>query len=76
VKEQVGTIPATPSKRIFYSIIVDYTFDKAIAELIDNVLDIWTLGGKQKSVRIDIRADVQQQVIRIHDNAGGFPKRT
>lgn len=65
------TVDATPSKRLFYSIIQDYPVDRAICELVDNVLDQWTLGQRRAPVTIDIDIDVDRKTITISDTAGG-----
>ena len=38
MKKQIDTVDATPSKRLYLSIIADYDLNKAICELIDNAL--------------------------------------
>lgn len=64
-------IDATPSKRIYLSIINDYSLETAICELIDNAIDVWTIttGGPDLLIGVDI--DLDQQKISIRDNAGG-----
>jgi hypothetical protein len=47
MKNQVGTVDAIPSKRVFLSIIADYDLNRSVCELIDNALDI--VGGRQMS---------------------------
>jgi hypothetical protein len=71
MKEQAGTLDATPSKRLYLSIIADYDTNKAICELVDNALDIWTLAGKSRDLSIDVTLDANQQRIDVSDNAGG-----
>lgn len=71
MKQQVATLNATPSKRLFLSIIADYDLNRSICELVDNAFDIWTKNGKNKLLSIAINLDKDQQVIRITDNAGG-----
>jgi len=70
-KEPVASINATPNKRIYRSIIADYTLNTAICELIDNALDarLEITGGPDLVVSINI--DLDQQKISIIDNAGG-----
>jgi len=41
MKKQVGTIGATPSKRLFLSIIADYDLSRSICELVNNGLGVW-----------------------------------
>lgn len=63
-------IDATPEKRIYSSIIADYNIEKALCELIDNVLD----NGKSNSlpkVSVDILMHMPSQIIEISDNSGG-----
>ena len=63
-------IDATPEKRIYSSIIADYDIEKALCELIDNVID----NGKNyglKEVYVDILLDVSSQTIYVKDNSGG-----
>jgi hypothetical protein len=74
MKKDVGTVDATPSKRLFYSIIADYDLNRAMCELIDNALDIWIKNGKTAHMTVQIDFDKEQQTIRISDNAGGVRK--
>jgi len=71
MKEPAGTVDATPSKRLYLSIIADYDVNKAICELIDNALDIWVIEGCSKDLSIDVTLDINQQRINVRDNAGG-----
>jgi len=71
VKKEVDIVDATPSKRLFLSIIADYDLNRAICELVDNAFDIWTNGGRKKPLAIKIDLDRDQQTMRIADNAGG-----
>lgn len=72
MKTPVDPIDATPSKRLYLSIIADYDVNKAICELIDNALDIWVLSGRTKVLSVDITLDENQQRIHVSDNAGGM----
>jgi anti-sigma regulatory factor (Ser/Thr protein kinase) len=72
LKKQIDTLDATPSKRLFQSIIADYDLNKAISELVDNALDIWTKGNRQKAIQIEISLDALRQLIVVKDNAGGI----
>lgn len=74
MKDHIDTLDATPSKRIFHSIIADYDLKKAICELVDNALDTWIRDGQSSPIRIDIDLDKEQQRIRVTDNAGGIAK--
>jgi DNA gyrase/topoisomerase IV subunit B len=74
MKVPLPPIDATPSKRLYHSIIADYDVNKAISELIDNAVDIWVLGGRTKHLDIKIQLDQNQQRIHFSDNAGGVPK--
>jgi len=71
---QIDTIEATPTKRLFYSIIADYDLNRSICELIDNALDIWVRGRKARPINIELVLDLRQQTIRIIDNAGGLER--
>ncbi|MBL8076819.1 MAG: ATP-binding protein [Anaerolineales bacterium] len=74
MKKLVDSVDATPSKRLYRSIIADYDLDKGICELIDNALDIWIKNNKVSKLRIDISLDATQQTITVKDNAGGVNK--
>jgi hypothetical protein len=74
LKKNVGTIEPVPSKRIFYSIIVDYDLNRAICELIDNALDQWTKAGRRSKLAVSLNFDLNQQTIAIIDDAGGVKK--
>jgi len=71
MKEQVDTIDATPTKRLYLSIIADYDLNKAICELIDNALDIWVRKGRVSKLSVRITLDKTQQRIDVVDDAGG-----
>ncbi len=71
MKELVNTVNATPSKRLYLSIIADYDTNRAICELVDNALDIWVLSGRSSELDIQIVLDCDQQRIEVRDNAGG-----
>ena len=70
----VETVNASPSKRIYQSIIADYDLNRAICELIDNALDAWQQDGRKAPLRISIILDSIQQSILVEDNAGGVPR--
>lgn len=74
MKKEIDTLNATPSKRLFLSIIADYDLNRSICELVDNALDVWVRGGKAKKIAIKIALDKEQQTIRVEDNAGGVEK--
>jgi hypothetical protein len=74
LKREADILDATPSKRLFLSIIADYNLNRAICELVDNAFDIWTKDGKRQLLKIAISLDLEQQIIRIIDNAGGVQK--
>jgi Histidine kinase-, DNA gyrase B-, and HSP90-like ATPase len=74
VKKEIGTVDATPTKRIFYSIIADYDLNRSICELVDNGLDVWVRSKRAKPITIKIDLDNTQQTIRVEDDAGGLPK--
>jgi hypothetical protein len=48
MKKEIDTLNATPSKRIFYSIIADYDLNRSICELMNNGLDAWVRGGNRR----------------------------
>lgn len=72
MKEQVDTLDATPSKRLYLSIIADYDLSKAVCELIDNALDIWVRNGRASTLSVRITLDKTQQRIDVVDDAGGI----
>lgn len=74
MKKQIDTVDATPSKRLYLSIIADYDLNKGICELIDNALDIWIKDNKTNRLNISITLDENQQTIVVKDNAGGVTK--
>jgi hypothetical protein len=74
MKKQIDVVDATPSKRLYLSIIADYDLNKGICELIDNALDIWIKNQKASQLSIDITLDTTQQTIIIKDNSGGISK--
>ncbi|AKH76255.1 ATP-binding protein [Leptospira interrogans] len=74
MKNQIEFQDATPSKAVFKSIIADYDAKAAICELIDNSIDVWSLKRAQDALNIDVTIDIQRQVIKITDNAGGIKK--
>jgi hypothetical protein len=43
MKTEVEQVDATPTKRLFLSIIADYDITRSISELIDNALDLCDL---------------------------------
>jgi hypothetical protein len=74
MKTSLPPIDATPSKRLYLSIIADYDVNKAICELIDNALDIWVLAGRTGKLNVEILLDQNQQRISVVDDAGGIRK--
>jgi DNA gyrase/topoisomerase IV subunit B len=74
MKKEVGQLDATPSKRLFLSIIADYDLNRSICELVDNGLDVWVRGGKARDISINITLDKVQQTITVEDDAGGVAK--
>src|SRR5437899_858187 len=74
MKVEVDRLDATPSKRLFLSIIADYDLNRAVCELVDNAIDVWVRGGRTGRVRVAIELDVRQQTIMVEDDAGGVPK--
>ena len=74
MKTEVEQVDATPTKRLFLSIIADYDLTRSLSELIDNALDLWTNNGKVQPVRVDIDLNKEQQTICVTDNVGGVDK--
>jgi hypothetical protein len=74
MKTSLPPIDATPSKRLYLSIIADYDVNRAICELIDNALDIWVLAGRTEKLNVEILLDQNQQRINVVDDAGGIRK--
>ncbi len=72
MKKEVGTVNATPNKRIFTSIIADYNVNQGICELIDNALDIWVKNNKKGQMEVTINLEKNQQIITVIDNSGGI----
>ena len=74
MKKEIDRLDATPSKRLFLSIIADYDFNRSICELIDNGLDVWVRGGRARDISIKISLNKGQQTITVEDDAGGLAK--
>jgi hypothetical protein len=74
MKNEIGRLDATPSKRLYLSIIADYDLNRSICELVDNGLDIWVKNKRAKKITIIITLDKSQQTISVEDDAGGLPK--
>ncbi|HEX7621573.1 MAG TPA: ATP-binding protein [Anaerolineales bacterium] len=74
MKNQIGSLDATPLKRLYLSIIADYDLKKAICELIDNAIDIWVIKNRASNLNIHITLDLTQQSINVGDDAGGVNK--
>jgi hypothetical protein len=74
MKKEIDIVDATPSKRLFLSIIADYDLNRSICELVDNGLDVWVRSGRTKDITIKIVLDESQQTITIEDDAGGLAK--
>ena len=74
MKREIDTLDATPSKRLFLSIIADYDLNRSVCELIDNALDVWIRYKKVRPINIKIILDERQQTIAVEDNAGGLAK--
>ena len=74
MKREAKLLDGTPSKRSFWAIINDYELQTSICELIDNALDLYLKGKQLAPVAIRVDLDVERQVIRIEDTAGGVPE--
>jgi hypothetical protein len=72
MKSQVDILDAVPAKGLFLSIIADYDLNKSICELVDNGFDVWTRAGRKKPININVELDVDENVIRVEDDAGGL----
>jgi hypothetical protein len=70
-KREVGLLNGTPEKRMYWSIISDYDLKTGICELIDNAIDIWMREQAKLELRVQVDLDVERQLIRFKDNAGG-----
>ena len=51
MKKEIDRLDATPSKRLFLSIIADYDLNRSICELIDNGLDVWVKAPNARAQR-------------------------
>lgn len=71
MKRESKLVDGTPDKRLFWSIINDYSLKLSICELIDNALDIWLKNKKATDLCVKIDLDFNRQLIKIEDNAGG-----
>lgn len=74
MKEQVGEIDGTPKKRMYWSIISDYSLETALAELIDNAIDNWSKAGRRSELVVELTLNSEDQSIVVDDNAGGVPE--
>jgi hypothetical protein len=74
MKRQIAILEATPSKRMFLSIIADYDLSRSICELVDNGFDVWTRLGRASAITIDVLLDEERKLIVVEDNAGGLPR--
>lgn len=72
MRKNQTSITALPSKKLYQSIIADYSQELAICELIDNSIDLWVKGGKINHLHIQVNIDTLQQTICVKDNAGGI----
>ncbi len=70
-RQVLARIDGTPEKRMFLSIISDYNIFTGICELVDNALDFWLANGRTPGLVIEVQLDVERQMIRVSDNAGG-----
>jgi hypothetical protein len=75
MKREIRTLDGTPSKRSFWAIINDYDLQTSICELIDNALDLYLKGKQVTPVSIRVNLDIERQMIRIEDTAGGVPEK-
>ncbi len=71
MKKEAKIVDGTPNKKLFWSIITDYSLSTSVCELVDNALDIWLLNKKSKPLQIGLEIDLHSNTIVISDNAGG-----
>src|SRR5207237_1767677 len=71
MKRKAKILDGTPNKRLFWSIIQDYELQTSICELVENAPDLYLRGKPTIPVSIRIDVDIERQVIRIEDTAGG-----
>ncbi len=67
---------ASPSKRVLLNAARAYSPDIAVAELIDNAVDVWRDQETVNDLHVDIRFDFEADRlvrIRVHDDGGGVP---
>jgi hypothetical protein len=74
MKNEIGKLDGTPSKRLYPSIIADYDTNRSICELVDNGLDVWVRKRRAKNITLIISLDKSQQTISFEDDAGELPK--
>jgi hypothetical protein len=74
MKRTAGNIDATPSKKIYSSIIADYSLRTGICELVDNAIDQWARNGRAGGLNISVAIELGQQSITVEDNAGGVER--
>lgn len=60
-----------PDKRLYWSIISDYSITTGLCELIDNALDLWMKKKPRPALHIGLTLDAERQLIEIKDDAGG-----
>jgi HSP90 family molecular chaperone len=74
MKTPIEPINGTPRKRMFLSIISDYDLKTGLCELIDNAIDLWMSGDRQKPLVVSLDVDANRQLIFVKDNAGGVKR--
>lgn len=74
MKNEIEKLDATPSKRLYLSIIADYDLNRSICELVDNGIDVWIRRGRVGQATVKIVLDKDQQTITVDDDAGGLPR--
>lgn len=72
MKNAIRDIQATPSKRLYLSIIADYHLEMALCELIDNAIDNWIFGQRSRALNISVELDYDRQTILVSDDSGGI----
>jgi len=73
-KTEIPPIDGTPIKRMFWSIISDYDLITGLSELVDNAIDLWTQSGRASRLNVALSLDVERQLIKVQDDAGGVKR--
>jgi len=74
MKKESKILDGTPKKRVFWSIISDYSINTSVCELIDNALDMWLKNRRTTDLSVELDLDTHNRTITIVDDAGGVPE--